>query len=67
MTTPLIADPQELERLNKAAKMLNVCDDTLRSWCKSGRVKYHRMGAKLIMISRSEITRLIRESQVEEL
>ena len=53
-----------LERLKVAAQELKVSNDTLRDWCKSGRVRYHRLGVKLIMIPRSEIARLVRESQV---
>ncbi len=55
---------EEMERIKSAAEMLRVKTDTLRGWCKDGRVRYHRLGAKLIMIPRSEISRLIRESKI---
>jgi excisionase family DNA binding protein len=60
----VFAREEELERLSAAAKLLKVTTGTLRDWCKSGRVKYHRLGPKLIFVSRSEVSRIIRESQI---
>jgi len=54
---------QQLYRLAQAAEQLQISQHTLRTWCKTGRVSYHRMG-NLIMISQGELSRIIDQSQV---
>jgi excisionase family DNA binding protein len=55
---------EELVKLSEAAKILNVSTHTLARWCKSGKLRHHRLNGFLYMVPRSAISHLIRDSQV---
>jgi excisionase family DNA binding protein len=49
---------QEAFTIKQAAKVLGRHEDTIRRWCKTGKIKANRVGPKLILIPRSELGRL---------
>jgi excisionase family DNA binding protein len=54
-----------LLRIEETASILRVSQWTIRNWCKSGKISYHRIGGKrILMIDRSEVIRIINESRV---
>lgn len=53
-----------LIRLTKACQQLDVSYWVVRNLCREGKVRYHRIGKKLLMIPQSEIDRIRRESLV---
>jgi excisionase family DNA binding protein len=54
---------EKLLRLSEASAKLNISYWTMREWCRSGKCRYHRPG-KFLLISQTEISRLLQESQV---
>lgn len=59
VTSENIATHSSHERLRDAARELKISESTLRAWLRSGRVRYSRLGQKLIVIPRAEIDRLL--------
>jgi hypothetical protein len=62
-TAPIQGD--KLLRLTEASVQLNVSYWALRDWCRSGKVSHHRIG-KFLMVSQSEVFRIIQESLVQQ-
>jgi excisionase family DNA binding protein len=60
---PATAEPDQLYRLEEAAERLRIASHTLRHWCLSGRVSYHRIGAQLMLLQ-SDIDAFVRSSRV---
>lgn len=44
--------------LQRAARLLDVHEDTLKRWCKRGKIELIRVGPRLLRVPRSEIARL---------
>lgn len=44
--------------LQRAARLLDVHEDTIRNWWKAGRIEVVRCGPKLLRVPRSEIARI---------
>lgn len=65
MNTIVAAKEEQLLRLSEASKKLNVSYWTLRDWCRSGKVRHHRMG-KFLMVSQAEVCRIIDASLVAQ-
>lgn len=63
MSTQLVV-PEELMRLKNGAKELSISRWSMRRMCVEGKVSYHRIG-KLILVPRSEVERIFRESRVK--
>lgn len=55
--SPTDAPVGRLVPLNRAAEALGISPWTIRHWCLSGRVRYHRIGRRLLL-SEQEIGRI---------
>jgi hypothetical protein len=56
-------DEDKLLRLAEAASELRVATFTLRHWCLSGKISYHRIGAQLMLLQ-SDINEFVRSSRI---
>jgi excisionase family DNA binding protein len=61
-----MADDMEYLSVREVAGIFHVSVDTVRNWCKSGRLKAVRPGTKEYRIPRSSLERLTSEAAADE-